>query len=67
MSRYQIRESINLWKYAEKLHGRAVCFKVFVLLFITFVAPNACVDSVFSLCFVVQYLMSFLVLQSEIH
>ena len=34
-------------------------FKVFVLLFITFAAPNVCVDSVFSHCFVMHYLVSF--------
>ena len=43
----------------------AIRFKVFVMLFITFVAPNVCVDSVFNICFVMHYLVSFLVLQSS--
>ena len=50
--------------FSLSLSKIAVRFKVFVLLFITFVVPNVCVDSVFNLCFVMQYLVFFLVLQS---
>ena len=56
---------------ASKMHLRlpepliADRFKGVVLLFIAFVAPNVCVDYVLSLCFVLHYIVYFLVLQSS--